>query len=485
VAVTEPYLVTPLGVHLALPYTRHYPHPPQEAFLWLDCEEALYGGAARGGKTDTLLNAALQYIHIPGYAAIILRRISPDLHGADGLVPRSKEWLLPHLGERAWNGERLSWAFPSGATLRFGHMQYEDDKFKYQGHAYNFVGFDEVTHFTESQYRYLFSRLTRPAEGPLSKVPVRMRAASNPGGPGHEWVKRRFIDRIVDPTDPEDTEEKARARIFIPARVEDNPSIDREAYVRSLSHLEPETRKQLLDGDWETRPLGDWYFTDKQVAAIAELGREYKTMLLAGRMPEPAGGLLHLGIDWGESTHAVLGWPLEGGGIFIVREFVGLAGEPGESTVQILDMNTFGYPLGRARYDAAGIQSMRTFKKVSRQIMGPNAPRSSRIAFGSTTGRAQNQKRSYKGEACMYLRRLARRAHEGHVTQILAVSPDCPVLLGQLKKLPQDPENTSGAWLKEEDQHGPDATVALVAPIARRHREAAEGSKRTEEKELA
>jgi predicted phage terminase large subunit-like protein len=95
-----------------------------------------------------------------------------------------------------WNDNDHRWTFPSGATLTFAHLQHEDDKYNYQGAAFQFIGFDELTQFTETQYTYLFSRMPAPEDalhdGPLGQVPLRIRAASNPGGPGHDWVKQRF-----------------------------------------------------------------------------------------------------------------------------------------------------------------------------------------------------------------------------------------------------------------------------------------------------
>src|SRR4051812_7334087 len=105
---------TPLGVRLTR-WIPHYPHPPQEAFLSLDCREAMYGGAAGGGKSDALLMAALQYVDVPGYSALILRRTFPDLALPGAIMDRSKEWL--HGTDAHWNENERRWTFPSGATL--------------------------------------------------------------------------------------------------------------------------------------------------------------------------------------------------------------------------------------------------------------------------------------------------------------------------------------------------------------------------------
>lgn len=202
----------------------------------------MYGGAAGGGKSDAMLMAALQYVDVPGYAALLLRRTFPDLNQPGGLIPLSKEWLAGT--DAKWNDNDHRWTFPSGATITFGYLQHEDDKLRYQGAAYQFIGFDELTQFSMTQYRYLFSRLRRLE---LSPVPLRMRGASNPGGPGHEWVKERFIT------------ERTKDRVFIPARLSDNPSLDQEAYISSLQELDHHTRRQLLEGDWDSRPPGDLF----------------------------------------------------------------------------------------------------------------------------------------------------------------------------------------------------------------------------------
>jgi predicted phage terminase large subunit-like protein len=218
----------------------HVPTEKQWPFLLLPHLEALYGGAAGGGKSDALLMAALQYVDLPGYAAILFRRSYADLSLPGALMDRAGEWLGGTTAR--WSGPEKRWTFPSGATLTFGYLETEDDRYRYQSAEFQSIGFDELTQFSESQYRYLFSRLRR-LEG--SVVPLRMRAASNPGGRGHDWVKRRFLD-----------EGRQAGRVFIPATLADNPHLDREEYERSLAELDPITRQQLLHGDWSARQGG-------------------------------------------------------------------------------------------------------------------------------------------------------------------------------------------------------------------------------------
>ena len=214
-------------------YIPHRPTPKQAAFLLLPHREAFYGGAAGGGKSDALLMAALQYVDVPGYAALMLRQSYSDLSLPGALMDRARSWLSGT--DAVWNEQRKTWRFPSGATLTFGYLEREADKYRYQGPEFQYIAFDELTQFSESQYRYLFSRLRR-LEG--FNVPLRMRSASNPGGIGHQWVMERFITN------------RAPGRIFIPATLDDNPHLDRAEYIESLSHLDSGTRDQLLHGDW-------------------------------------------------------------------------------------------------------------------------------------------------------------------------------------------------------------------------------------------
>ena len=228
-------------------YIPHLPHPKQQAFLLLDSIEAFFGGAAGGGKSDALLMAALQYVDVPVYSALLLRRTFADLSQEGALIPRSHEWLAQT--DAVWNEQGHKWSFPSGATVSFGYMDHEKDKYRYQSTEYQFVGFDELTQFSETQYRYMFSRLRRLAG---VNIPVRMRSASNPGGTGHDWVKRRMVDG------------GSKARPFIRSKLADNPSLDQDTYLMTMTNLDPYTRQQLIDGDWDVRPKGgrfdrDWF----------------------------------------------------------------------------------------------------------------------------------------------------------------------------------------------------------------------------------
>lgn len=226
-------------------YIPHKPHRRQAEFLARTELEALYGGAAGGGKSDALLMAALQYVHVPGYTALILRRTFADLAQPGAIMARAREWLAGTAAK--WNEQRKQFTFPSGAVLQFGYMETPNDRYRYQGTEYHYIGWDELTQFHEQSYRYMFSRL-RKVVG--SDVPVRVRAGTNPGGIGHEWVRRRFIE----PGDPR--------RPFVPAMLDDNPSIDATAYRESLAELDAATRAQLEHGVWVRDAEGLVYHYD-------------------------------------------------------------------------------------------------------------------------------------------------------------------------------------------------------------------------------
>jgi predicted phage terminase large subunit-like protein len=239
-------------------YIPHSPHPTQRAFLLTDhILEGFFGGAAGGGKSDALLMAALQYVDVPRYNAILFRRTFQDLSLPGALLDRARDWLQGT--DAKWDDREHTWRFPNpefdatiykdGATLTFAYLQTEAQKHRYASADFQFVGFDEVTGFTETMYAFLFSRLRKDRD---LNVPLRMRSASNPGNKGHAWVKRRFI-----------TDAGSNDRIFIPSKVQDNPSLDVEQYLVSLAQLDPITRQRLLNGDWDIREGGmfrrEWF----------------------------------------------------------------------------------------------------------------------------------------------------------------------------------------------------------------------------------
>lgn len=217
---------------------------PQMDFLAAGETDVLYGGAAGGGKSYAMLVDPLRFAHRAAHRALILRRSMPELRE---LIDKSRE-LYPKAfpGCKYREVEKL-WNFPSGAKVEFGFLERDADVYRYQGQAYSWIGFDEITHLpTEFSWNYLASRL-RTTDPEI--VPY-MRCTANPGGSGAHWVKKRYIS----PSPPNESYvgNDGITRKFIPARLNDNPYLAKDGrYEQMLKSLPPTQRKQLLEGNWE------------------------------------------------------------------------------------------------------------------------------------------------------------------------------------------------------------------------------------------
>jgi len=217
---------------------------PQTEFLAASETDVLYGGAAGGGKSYAMLVDPLRYAHRAVHRALIIRRSMPELRE---LIDKSRELYPKAFPGCKYREVEKMWNFPSGAKIEFGFLERDADVYRYQGQAYSWIGFDEITHLpTEFSWNYLASRL-RTTD---SKIIPYMRCTANPGGVGAHWVKKRYIDPCIPDTSFEGAD--GLTRKFIPARLEDNPYLAEDGrYEQMLKALPPTQRKQLLEGNWD------------------------------------------------------------------------------------------------------------------------------------------------------------------------------------------------------------------------------------------
>ncbi len=210
-------------------------------------------------NSDALLMAALQYVDVPGYNALLIRDTYQNLSKPDSLMFRASEWLT-NTNAKSKDGGRL-WHFPSGATLSFGYLDSPMDHFNYMSAAYQFVGIDEAVSVRENQALFLFSRMRKTMEPELQKVPIRFRCASNPPLPEQQakgkWVKKRYVDPLTKNPDS----------IFIPSGLSDNPYLDAEEYRKSLAFLDPISRKILEKGNWNSG-TGETFFETSKIEIV-------------------------------------------------------------------------------------------------------------------------------------------------------------------------------------------------------------------------
>lgn len=292
--------------------------------------EILYGGAAGGGKSYLMRAAAVVWCaQIPGLQVYLFRRISLDLYKNHLEGPKGFRALLSDMVEgglvaivedeiRFWNGSKIYLC----------HCKDEKDRFKYQGAEIHVLMIDELTHFTEVIYRFLRSRvrltgLTLPKEY-QHKFPLIL-CASNPGNIGHQFVKAMFIDSAppmeIYRTSPE---EGGMLRQYIPARLDDNPSMttDDPMYESRLSGLgSPALVKAYRDGDWNV--VAGAYFSEfggKHIVTPFEI---------------PAHWIRFRSFDWGSyRPHCVHWWAVSDGAILprgalvAYREWYGCTDQP-------------------------------------------------------------------------------------------------------------------------------------------------------------
>ena len=260
------------------------PQPgPQTEFLSSPADIAIYGGAAGGGKSYGLLLEPVRHYNNPQFGGVIFRRNSVQVRNEGGLWDESEKLytlLNAHPREAS-----LEWRFPCGSRMKFSHLENEKTVYDWQGSQIPFIGFDELTHFSEKQFFYMMSR-NRSTSG----VPGYIRATCNPDA--DSWV-RKFIDwwigadgypikdrsgklrwfiRKDDNLIWADTKEelenlygeaqKPKSVTFIPSSIHDNEILMKKdpAYIGSLMALSRVERLRLLGGNWNVRPSAGMYF---------------------------------------------------------------------------------------------------------------------------------------------------------------------------------------------------------------------------------
>ena len=392
---------------------------PQTDFLAAPERDVLYGGAAGGGKSYAMLIDPLRFAHRAAHRALILRRSMPELRE---LIDKSRE-LYPKAfpGCKYKEVEKL-WNFPSGAKVEFGFLERDADVYRYQGQAYSWIGFDEITHLpTEFGWNYLASRLrtTDPEITPY------MRCTANPGGVGATWVKKRYVD--PHPPNESFTGEDNLTRKFIPARLDDNPYLAEDGrYEEMLKALPPTQRKQLLEGNWDVN----------EGAAFTEFEQDIHVIT---PFEIPISWERTKGIDYGYASESSCVWGTvdpSDGTLIIYRELYqkGLTGEDLGDRITQMELSD--------PYSVQGVLDTAAWARTG--TTGPTVGESL-IRAGHKLRRADKNRIQGKIQIHEYLK----VQQSGRPR--LQIFNTCPNLIRELQSIPLDRSNP-----EDVDTHAPD-----------------------------
>lgn len=437
------------------------------------CDEVLYGGARGGGKTDWLLAEGLRRCEaVPGLSAVFFRRTYKELEGQGGAIIRLLSRIPRTYGR--WNANNRRWTFHNGSTLTLSYLESPADVQAWLGLELQLMLFDQVEQIDEETY--VMVRTSLRAAGPVARL---MQAAglhpaaaasANPGGRGHAWVKRRFVDPFplgaqMFRAAPTEDEPAPMVRLFVPARLQDNPALDLgdPTYRARLQALPAEDRKAQLEGDWNVFKGARFaeFRTDIHVRTPEDL-------------PLPAVGLAPraVGVDYGSENPFVALWGARIGDDLIVvyREVWGRGLSPAEQAERLLaaetpeerapGAQTMTVALDPASWTAPADQPL---ARVQGKAIRPTGPPVRSVAWyyaraGVPVERADN--RRIVGAADIAARLTVRK--DG--LPRLLISSACPKLIETLPLQQRDPKSPEDV-LKNATDHWYDALRYLVAKL--------------------